>query len=544
MTGYTFGKINLPGPAGTYVFISVAGVDAAGLAVGNYGDSNDDFHGFTANSGTPVVFDPPDSSNTNVGGVTSVGEIFGNDTNFQNQEVGFVYNNGTFTVIDAPLAQATTVFGVTNGQVFGGYVDVFGGSHGFIDNNGVYTQVDAPGATSTTIMGVTPSGELAGTFIDSSDRVHGFIDNNGTFATIDAPGSSGTFVVGISANGVVAGTYDDNANNQYGFTDTNGLISTISITGAIGTAVTGINSSGEVVGYYIDAADNVHGFVDNGGVITTVDLPGATQTDIQGINDAGDIYGYYNDSTGQQHGFVGTATTATTTNPTVSNTSGTQETLTAPQANTIIEGSGYDILNLSQNPIATASSAYTMTTNGNGTWNLATSGSTDLVSGIMQVEFSNTTMTVEAHSSLNEYIALLYQGALGRTPDADLAGWEQIAAALPPSDFQSLGVYALSNVSGGYSGSLSIAAGFTNSTEFINKYGSLTNAQFVTDLYSNILDRAPDTAGFNGWMSMLTAGDSREYVLVGFADSAEAISNATQGFTGQSGAHAAGLFLT
>jgi hypothetical protein len=57
-------------------------------------------------------------------------------------------------------------------------------------------------------------------------------------------------------------------------------------------------------------------------------------------------------------------------------------------------------------------------------------------------------------------------------------------------------VYALSNISGGYNGSLSIAAGFTNSTEFISKYGSLTNAQFVTDLYSNILDRAltrPDT---------------------------------------------------
>jgi hypothetical protein len=363
MSGYTFGAINLPGPAGTYVYISVAGVDAAGLAVGNYGDSNNDFHGFTANSATPVIFDPPNSSNTNVGGVTSSGEIFGNDTNFQNQQVGFVYNNGTFTVIDAPLAQATTVFGVTNGEVFGGYVDVLGGSHGFLDNNGAYAQVDAPGATSTTIMGVTPSGELAGTFIDSSDVVHGFIDKNGTFTTIDAPGSSGTYVVGISANGVVAGTYDDNANNQYGFTDINGVISTISITGAIGTAVTGINASGEVVGYYIDSAGNVHGFVDIGGIITTVDLPGATQTDIQGVNDAGDIYGFYNDSTGQQHGFVGTGTASPTVssiaanvpNGTTSATTGQTVTVTVT-VNEAMTVTGTPTLQLNDNEVATYAS--------------------------------------------------------------------------------------------------------------------------------------------------------------------------------------------
>jgi hypothetical protein len=157
----------------------------------------------------------------------------------------------------------------------------------------------------------------------------------------------------------------------------------------------------------------------------------------------------------------------------------------------------------------------------------------------------STTITA-AHGSLNEYIALLYQGALGRTPDLPgLQGWEQIGSVPPiPSEFQTTGVYVLSDVSGNFNGNLSIAGGFTNSAEFIAKYGSLTNAQFVTNLYSNILDRAPDTAGFNGWMSLLAAGNSREHVLVGFADSAEAISNATHGFVGQSGTHAAWLFLT
>ena len=305
MSGYNFGKINLPGPAGAYVYISVSGVDAAGLAVGNYGDINDDFHGFTANSGTPVIFDPPDSSNTDLGGITSSGEIFGNYTSFQNQQVGFVYNNGVFLTIGAPLAQETTVFGVTNGMIFGGYVDLFGGSYGFVDNGGAFTQIAAPNAVSTTVTGVMPSGEIVGTTQDSSDRAHGFSDINGVFTAIDPAGSTDTYVIGISATGVIAGSYYDSAQNSHGFIDTNGVISTIDIAGAIATAVTGINSWGEVVGYSIDGGGNVHGFVDVLGSVAAVDVPGATQTDILGVNDAGDIYGFYNIGA-VQYGFVGT----------------------------------------------------------------------------------------------------------------------------------------------------------------------------------------------------------------------------------------------
>ena len=54
----------------------------------------------------------------------------------------------------------------------------------------------------------------------------------------------------------------------------------------------------------------------------------------------------------------------------------------------------------------------------------------------------------------------------------------------------------------------------------------------------------PDAAGMNSWLEQLNSGTTREHVLVGFADSAEAIHNATVGFTGQSGYHAPWLFLT
>jgi hypothetical protein len=155
---------------------------------------------------------------------------------------------------------------------------------------------------------------------------------------------------------------------------------------------------------------------------------------------------------------------------------------------------------------------------------------------VILVQFADTTLTVAAQNSLNEYIALLYQGALGRTPDAaGLASWEHAAGALPAAT-QAMGADALSDAS-------CIAAAFTGSSEFQATYGNLTNAQFVTQLYANFLDRAPDAAGYAAWMSGLAAGITREHVLMGFVGSAEAISNATMGYTGQHGTHSGWLFL-
>ena len=235
---------------------------------------------------------------------------------------------------------------------------------------------------------------------------------------------------------------------------------------------------------------------------------------------------------------------------TVTNTTGNQETLTAPAANTTLKGAGYDVLDLSGNPIAVKSSAYTLTANADGSLTITTAGSTDHVSGVLQIQFSDKTLTIAPKNSFGEYTALLYQGALGRTPEAaGLEGWDKLAGALPAAT-QAMGVYGLSDASGGYNGALSIAGGFTNSAEFVAKYGSLTDAQFVTQLYSNILDRAPDTGGFNSWIDALAPvsqggkGETREHVLIGFAESVEAISNATNGYVGQSGAHAAWLFTT
>jgi uncharacterized delta-60 repeat protein len=66
-----------------------------------------------------------------------------------------------------------------------------------------------------------------------------------------------------------------------------------------------------------------------------------------------------------------------------------------------------------------------------------------------------------------------------------------------------------------------LADAFAASPEFMALYGPLDDTQFVTRLYNNVLGRAPDTAGLNGWVSLLAGGYTRGRVLLGFSDSAE-----------------------
>lgn len=75
------------------------------------------------------------------------------------------------------------------------------------------------------------------------------------------------------------------------------------------------------------------------------------------------------------------------------------------------------------------------------------------------------------------------------------------------------------------SGSTSLqqaAHNFVTSAEFQSTYGATSNAAFVTLLYDNVLDRAPDSGGFATWTAALNSGQmSRAEVVTGFSESAE-----------------------
>lgn len=65
------------------------------------------------------------------------------------------------------------------------------------------------------------------------------------------------------------------------------------------------------------------------------------------------------------------------------------------------------------------------------------------------------------------------------------------------------------------------AAAFVNSQEFQNKYGNLDDAEFVQQLYLNVLKRPADAQGLARWTGDLGDGVSRAEVVLGFSESAE-----------------------
>jgi hypothetical protein len=67
-----------------------------------------------------------------------------------------------------------------------------------------------------------------------------------------------------------------------------------------------------------------------------------------------------------------------------------------------------------------------------------------------------------------------------------------------------------------------ISLSFSRSNEFTRRYGTLTNRQFVQQIYLNVLGRAGDAAGINSWTSKLdTKKKNRGEVMVGFSESSE-----------------------
>jgi hypothetical protein len=127
----------------------------------------------------------------------------------------------------------------------------------------------------------------------------------------------------------------------------------------------------------------------------------------------------------------------------------------------------------------------------------------DGVTNLSRLEFSDAVVAFDVNGTAG-FAYRLYQAAFDRTPD--VAGL-------------SVNVHLLETGLNDQQ----MAAAFVASAEFQSKYGpTLTNDQFVTALYSNILDRAPDPSGQAGWVAALNSGQAaRADVLIGFSESPE-----------------------
>ncbi|GAA0575359.1 hypothetical protein GCM10009416_12510 [Craurococcus roseus] len=124
-------------------------------------------------------------------------------------------------------------------------------------------------------------------------------------------------------------------------------------------------------------------------------------------------------------------------------------------------------------------------------------------------------LSIEAVRSLD---GTLYFG-----PDGFGAGVYRLYLATlgRPADPIGLGEWSAA-LEAGATSTRAVAAGFTASAEFAQRYGAPDNAGFVTLLYQNVLGRAPDATGLDYWVGGLNGGAlARPDVVLGFSDSAE-----------------------
>jgi len=99
-------------------------------------------------------------------------------------------------------------------------------------------------------------------------------------------------------------------------------------------------------------------------------------------------------------------------------------------------------------------------------------------------------------------IARLYDATFDRLPDSGgLASWTGALTSGMPL--------------------IEIAAAFAASQEFQDRYGNLSNQQFVEQIYRFCLNREGDAEGVRGWTGNLDRGMSRAEVLMFFSESAE-----------------------
>lgn len=135
----------------------------------------------------------------------------------------------------------------------------------------------------------------------------------------------------------------------------------------------------------------------------------------------------------------------------------------------------------------------------------------------------------QAQDGESPAIVRLYNSLLSRAPDtAGLEAW----SALVTADTIVTGLPGLvgttyESATGVLQSNPAIVDGFLNSPEFIKAHPNLTDDALVTLLYDGALHRAPDPAGFAGWVGSLeNHALTPEQVVIGIVLSPEALQHA------------------
>ena len=139
----------------------------------------------------------------------------------------------------------------------------------------------------------------------------------------------------------------------------------------------------------------------------------------------------------------------------------------------------------------------------------------DEITGVTSLQFADQALSlaedvaatfnqVKGIDDVSGVVFRLYNAAFARLPDANgLENW----------------------INGNSSGGMTYATSaqeFSTSQEFKNRYGAnTTDTQYITTLYSNVLERSPDAAGLSHYQGLLANGKERGALLLDFSESPE-----------------------
>jgi hypothetical protein len=133
----------------------------------------------------------------------------------------------------------------------------------------------------------------------------------------------------------------------------------------------------------------------------------------------------------------------------------------------------------------------------------------DILNSVERLSFTDGTLAFDFTGAAGQAYRL-YQAAFDRAPDTEGLG------------------YWVEKLDAGAGDLTWVADHFQHSKEFQRAYGGpaeLSDAEFLSLLYNNVLDREPDASGFDYWMGKMDEGLGRDKLLASFSESNENVEN-------------------
>ncbi|GJJ05308.1 hypothetical protein RugamoR64_58460 [Duganella rhizosphaerae] len=313
--------------------------------------------------------------------------------------------------------------------------------------------------------------------------IRGGTDHTGTYTVEETLTSGDVTAPRLVSSTVAAGAVDVPLTPRFAlnFNETIMLGTGITLTDSAGVAVTG---NGEPL-----ASVSGHALVINPhqnlvpGMTYTLNLPDGSILDLAGNHYAG-----------------ATSYSFTTTKPVAVGTDGNDYMLGKGTGASLNGGAGLDTVYYAQKQYELS-----IVRNTDGSVSVRdywADKDADTLTGVERLMFSDHAVALDLGGAGGQAYRL-YQSAFNRAPDSGGVGY-WINVLDRGVDLKT------------------VAQGFIDSQEFKTLYGAApTDQQFVTNLYNNVLHRAPDEGGNSFWLDRLHDGVSRADLLMGFSESAE-----------------------